>query len=145
MIYYARFCCRIAIGHTGDDADDDGWDEILAVEPGGADAYARRLAQFAPYRLPGAGAWFSYSPALAAHVTGLRVGHHSTGGDGAGERFVDTAAACAYTGRARQVLYRWASEGRITRYGSSGTALWDVLELPGRGRDGKPGAAPPRR
>lgn len=144
MIYYVRSCCRIIIGHADADAPAVApGDELLATESGGADTLARRHAQFAPYRGPGG--WFRDSPALAAHIVGLRHGHHSTDGDMPGERFVDTAAACAYTGRARQVLYRWASEGRITRYGSAGTALWDVFELPGRGRDGRPGAAPPRR
>lgn len=44
---------------------------------------------------------------------------------------VDTEAAAVYAGRRRMVIYRWAGEGRLTRYGTrgKGNALWDVREL----------------
>jgi len=146
MIYYVRTCCRIKIGYTTDlerRMTELSPDELLATESGGRDLERRRHDQFAAYRIRGE--WFRDSPALAAHIRGLQVRHHTTETDTPGERFIDTAAACLYTGRARQVLYRWSSEGRITRYGPPGTALWDILELPGKGRDGKPGPTPPRR
>lgn len=44
----------------------------------------------------------------------------------------DTEAACLYTGRTRETLYRWAREGRIHRYGARARRLWDLDELPGR-------------
>lgn len=44
---------------------------------------------------------------------------------------VDTEAASVYSGRRVTVIYRWAGEGRLTRYGTrgKGNALWDVREL----------------
>lgn len=44
---------------------------------------------------------------------------------------VDTEAAAVYAGRKVTVIYRWAGEGRLTRYGTrgKGNALWDVREL----------------
>lgn len=44
---------------------------------------------------------------------------------------VDTEAAAVYSGRKVTVIYRWAGEGRLTRYGTrgKGNALWDVREL----------------
>lgn len=45
-------------------------------------------------------------------------------------RLADTEAAVLYTGRPRGTLYRWAHEGRITRYGTRSRALWDLDRLP---------------
>lgn len=47
-------------------------------------------------------------------------------------RLVDTACAEMWTGRPRDVLYRWAREGRIHRHGTRGHwgARWDLDELP---------------
>lgn len=47
-------------------------------------------------------------------------------------RLVDTEAAECWTRRPRGTLYRWASEGRITRHGTRGHwgARWDLDELP---------------
>lgn len=47
-------------------------------------------------------------------------------------RLIDTEAACLHTGRSREVLYRWAREGRVRRFGSRAARLWDLDELPGR-------------
>lgn len=57
---------------------------------------------------------------------------------------VSTEAACAYTGRSMRTLYRWASEGRIRRYGSPhrGRTKWDLSELP-QAVPGQPQPAPP--
>lgn len=45
---------------------------------------------------------------------------------------VDTMSAVIYTGRPAAMLYRWASEGRITRHGGrgQGQARWSLTELP---------------
>ncbi|WP_171117809.1 MULTISPECIES: helix-turn-helix domain-containing protein [unclassified Streptomyces] len=40
--------------------------------------------------------------------------------------------AAHYTGRSVGTIWRWASEGRITRYGSGKTVRYDVHELPAR-------------
>lgn len=52
--------------------------------------------------------------------------------EGRNRRLVDTEAAEHWTGRPREVLYRWAREGRITRYGKRApmAARWDLNELP---------------
>lgn len=144
VVYYIRTCCRIKIGHTIDltrRMAELSPDEILATEPGDRELERARHQQFAAYRVRGE--WFRDSPALAAHIRGVKMRHHSTGTPG--ERFVDTAAAMVYTGRQRQILYRWAAEGRITRYGPPKVALWDLFELPVRGPDGKPASPPPRK
>ena len=44
-------------------------------------------------------------------------------------RLADTEAASLYTGRGGDVLYRWAREGRIRRYGTFERRLWDLDEL----------------
>lgn len=59
-------------------------------------------------------------------------------------RLADTEAACLYTGRPRDVLYRWARERRITRYGSPERRLWDLDELPVH-IPGRPLPEPPKR
>lgn len=143
-VYYIRTCCRIKIGYTTNldgRMTDLSPDELLATEPGDRALEAARHRQFAASRVRGE--WFTSSPALLAHIRALRSKHHSAVTANPGERFIDTAAATIYTGRRRQVLYRWASEGRITRYGSPGQALWDVFELPVKGADGRPGPPPP--
>lgn len=59
---------------------------------------------------------------------------------------VDTDAAAVYAGRRRMVIYRWAGEGRLTRYGTrgKGNALWDVRELTHWASDsGDPMPSPP--
>jgi excisionase family DNA binding protein len=42
-----------------------------------------------------------------------------------------TAEAAEYIGRSPWTVYRWASEGRLTRYGGRGrnNARWDAKEL----------------
>lgn len=59
---------------------------------------------------------------------------------------VDTQAAVAWIGRPREVLYRWAREGRVTRHGGSGRndARWNLAELP-RAVPGEPLPNPPAR
>lgn len=56
----------------------------------------------------------------------------TTYGDYRKPRLVDTEAAEHWTSRPRGTLYRWATEGRITRYGTRGHwgARWDLDELP---------------
>lgn len=138
-VYYLRFCCRIKIGTTT-------WlerrlsevqhDELLAVEPGGPELEKLRHEQFADARL--IGDWFMSAPALIAHIRALKMGRTSD----LKARLISTADAVLYTGRERQILYRWADEGRITRHGVAGKAKWDVLELPAR-EPGKPAPPPP--
>jgi hypothetical protein len=45
---------------------------------------------------------------------------------------VDTEAAATWAGRSVWVIYRWASEGRLTRHGGRGrgNARWDLREVP---------------
>jgi hypothetical protein len=43
---------------------------------------------------------------------------------------VSAADAAHYTGRPVGTIWRWASEGRISRYGKGKKARYDVLELP---------------
>lgn len=147
IIYYVITCCRIKIGYTTNlprRLAELCPDELLATERGDRDTEALRHRQFAPYRVRGE--WFRDCPALRAHVAAVKAGHHSAITDMPGERFIDTESALRWIGRPnRQTLYRWANEGRITRYGTPGAALWDILELPGRGRNGEPGPTPPRR
>lgn len=57
-------------------------------------------------------------------------------------RLADTEAACLYTGRPREVLYRWAREGRVDRYGTRTARLWDLDAMQPR-VPGKPLPAPP--
>lgn len=146
-IFYALACHRIMIGLTDDLPGIMATlapDEILCTEPGDSARLELRRRQFARYAV--SGGWFRDCPAIRAHVTAVRAGHHSAASDTPGERFVDTEAALRWVGRPnRQTLYRWASEGRITRYGTPGAALWDILELPARRADGTPAPPPPKR
>jgi len=43
---------------------------------------------------------------------------------------VTAAEAAHYTGRPVGTIWRWASEGRITRYGSGKAVRYDLDELP---------------
>ncbi|MFF2475097.1 helix-turn-helix domain-containing protein [Streptomyces sp. NPDC058066] len=43
---------------------------------------------------------------------------------------VSAADAAYYTGRPVGTIWRWASEGRITRYGEGRNVRYDVRELP---------------
>jgi hypothetical protein len=145
-IYYVRTCCRIKIGFTTDltrRMKALSPDELLATEPGTPSVERKRHDQFAEYRVRGE--WFKESPALAAHIEALRRRHHTAVTDSIGERLISTASAQSWTGRSRQVLYRWAKEGRITRYGTPQEALWDVFELPVKRADGKLPDPPPKR
>lgn len=147
IIYYMITCCRIKIGYTTNlprRMAELCPDELLATERGTRDTEQARHRQFQAYRVRGE--WFRDCPALRAHVAAVKAGHHSAATDMPGERFIDTETALKWTGRPnRQTLYRWASEGRITRYGTPGAALWDILELPGKGHGGAPGPPPPRK
>lgn len=145
VVYYIRFCCRIKIGFTKNLREcmyQLPPDEVLATEVGTRDTEWKRHRQFEGARIRGE--WFSQSPALLAHVRALKVKHHSAATDNPGERFIPTASAMKWTGRSRQVLYRWANEGRITRYGTEKQALWDIFELPARAAHG-PAPAPPAK
>ena len=44
-------------------------------------------------------------------------------------KLITTPEACLVTGRTREVLYRWAREGRISRHGTRERRLWDYREL----------------
>jgi hypothetical protein len=146
VVYYIKTCCRIKIGFTVDlprRMRELGPDELLATEQGTPSVERKRHDQFSEYRIRGE--WFRESPALAAHIMALKARHHSADTGFAGERMINTASAQAWTGRDRQVLYRWAREGRITRYGTPQEALWDIFELPARRADGKLPDPPPKR
>lgn len=146
VIVYALTCCRVSIVHT---EDVEGTvrrlspDRVLTTEPGTSETERMRHRQFEGDRIRGE--WFTYSPALAAHVVALRAGHRTAVTGNPGERMIDTASAIAWTGRDRQVLYRWAKEGRITRYGTPSRALWDVFQLPPKLPNGGASPPPPRR
>lgn len=43
---------------------------------------------------------------------------------------VTAADAAYYTGRPVGTIWRWASEGRISRYGKGKSARYDLRELP---------------
>lgn len=144
MIQYYRFCCKIRI--ADERAPEMPGAELLAAEDRNIDDVRVR---FADARDSPFSDWYSESPALRAHILALKIGHHSAETGNPGERFITTASALVYTGRDRQVLYRWEKEGRITRYGSSppGRALWDVFELPAAPRSGDPRdrSVPPKK
>ena len=42
---------------------------------------------------------------------------------------VTASDAAHYTGRPVGTIWRWASEGRITRYGTGRTVRYDVMEM----------------
>jgi hypothetical protein len=58
---------------------------------------------------------------------------------------VDGPMAAAWTGRPQSTLRRWAHEGRITRYGPPGVAMYDLDELPARSVGGVPARPVPSR
>ncbi len=133
-IYYLRNCCRIAIRYSSnldDPPHPAGHDELLATEEGSVQDCLDRHTRFGEAHVRDG--WYRQSPALMAHITALQAGHRSLDIDLPGERFLSTADAMKWTGRTRQALYRWAREGRITRYGDERQALWDVIELPEKG------------
>jgi hypothetical protein len=141
LIQYYRFCCKIRI--ADEKAPEVPGATLIAAEEGDvADIHAR----FADARDGHFSDWFNETPALKAHVMAVRVRHFSAETSNLGERLIPTASAILYTGRDRQVLYRWEREGRITRYGTAREALWDVFELPARRNDGAlPHPDPPLR
>lgn len=59
-------------------------------------------------------------------------------------RLADTEAACVYWGCSRRILFRWASEGRLRRYGTRGRRLWDLDTMKPRA-PGEPLPEPPKR
>lgn len=140
-VYYVRFCCRVKIGYTTGEVQRRlsaiPHHELLAIEKGGIDLEGYRHRQFAHLR--DVGEWFEYGPELQAHVARLR---------GASPILVDTEAAAAYAGRDIAVIYRWASEGRLTRYGGRGKggAKWDIRQIPEWKEDsGRPRPSPPKK
>lgn len=56
-------------------------------------------------------------------------------------KLVGTTDAAHYTGRSVGTIWRWASEGRITRYGSGKQVRYDLLELPAKTVDELTGEA----
>jgi excisionase family DNA binding protein len=65
-----------------------------------------------------------------------------------GPKLVTTEDAAYYTGRPVGTIWRWASEGRITRYGHGKQVRYDLDELPRKTVDEwtdevTPGEAPP--
>ncbi|MGW2837322.1 helix-turn-helix domain-containing protein [Streptomyces sp. NPDC001493] len=50
-------------------------------------------------------------------------------------RLVTAADAAVYTGRATGTIWRWASEGRISRHGHGKGVRYDLGELPRAVRD----------
>lgn len=50
-------------------------------------------------------------------------------------KLVTAADAACYTGRPVGTIWRWASEGRITRYGSGKSVRYDLGELPRKAVD----------
>lgn len=144
-VHYYKFCCRIRIVFVQHGSSPPGpYDELVAAEPvpahvSGEWKAEQRHEQFAEAAV-GKG-WFTLTPALKAHLRALQTTARPLK-----SRLVDTAAAVLYTGRDRQVLYRWAKEGRVTRYysgtGTGTRVMWDVWELP-PGVKGKPLPPPP--
>jgi hypothetical protein len=135
LIYYLRFCCRVKIGRTRNLAtrlESLPHHEVLATESGGPSVEAGRHRQFGA--LHDMGEWFTYGPELQAHVRTLQ---------GASPILADTEAAARWSGRDIGVIYRWANEGRLTRYGGRGKggSRWDLREIPQW--DG-PGSGKPR-
>lgn len=50
-------------------------------------------------------------------------------------QLVTAADAAVYTGRSPGTIWRWASEGRITRHGHGKHVRYDLRELPRATRD----------
>lgn len=134
MIHYSRHCCLVRISDT---PPEDPSFEPLGTQEGDMEAMRVRFAD-----AHAGGDWYRETPALSAHIKAVCMGHHTTGEFFPTQRFIPTAIAIVWTGRERQVLYRWAREGRITRYGDASQALWDVFELPVKGSSGPPPKGP---
>jgi hypothetical protein len=141
QVYYLRFCCRVKIGYTTN-LDERRkvipHHELLATEPGGREVERERHEEFEPLR--DVGEWFEYGPALQAHILRLQ---------GRAPMLADTEAAALYAGVGIETIYRWANEGRLTRYGGRGKggARWDVRQIPqwGGPESGKPRPGPPKK
>ena len=58
---------------------------------------------------------------------------------------IDTATAVLISGRTEGTIYRWATERRLTRYGTKGhgNALWDHREIPTWDGKASPRPKPP--
>jgi hypothetical protein len=129
LVYYIRFCCRIKIGTTTNLIERLRvlpHDRVLATEPGDHRLEKLRHSQFSDWCL--GGEWFKMAPALISHIRAVRVGNPDVT-----RRLISTNDAVRYTGRDRQTLYRWAAEGKLTKYpvGTTVRAVkWDILELP---------------
>ncbi len=131
MIHYYRLCHLVCITVARPEGPERPPGEWLASE---AVPLVEAWNRFADSAAVGIGpGWFSETPALAAHLRALGMGH-------SGSRLVDTEAACLYSGRTPEVLYRWAREGRLTRHKRGRRTEWDVLELPAAGS-----GPPPKR
>ena len=134
MIFYYKFCCRIRITDNYDGEMPGG--EFLAADDSEDIAVVRR--RFSDARVNEVSDWYNETAALAAHVRALSTGRSAD----LRRRLVDTRSAILYTGRNRQVLYRWLKEGRLTGYwhnfGAGPVRAWDVLELPSSTFNGPP-------
>lgn len=100
--------------------------EYLAVEYGDV---RERHEDFADARINEFSDWFNETPALLAHIRALQTDRDPD----IRARLVDTEAACTFTGRDNQTIYRWARTGLLTRHwirrGESPKRGWDILEL----------------
>lgn len=124
VVYYLRFCCRVKIGtsvNLPERLKVIPHHEVLATEPGGLQLERQRHLEFEA--LSDVGEWFDYGPELQAHVLRLQ---------GREPMLVDTEAAAYYGGVTIETIYRWAQEGRLTRYGGRGKggARWDIRQIP---------------
>ncbi|MCX5202470.1 helix-turn-helix domain-containing protein [Streptomyces sp. NBC_00237] len=50
-------------------------------------------------------------------------------------QLVTASDAAAYTGRSVGTIWRWASEGRISRYGTGKQVRYDLREMQGKATD----------
>lgn len=55
---------------------------------------------------------------------------------------VSADVAAVWAGRPKGTIYRWASEGRITRHRTGSGTCYDLHEIPAKTDDG-PGQPPP--
>jgi hypothetical protein len=141
VVYYIQFCCMVKIGFSTNlpgRLEVLPHHKVLATEDGGYVLEQKRHKQFEELR--DVGEWFHYGPALKSHVKTLQ---------GQAPILVDTEAAAFHAGREESIIYRWASEGRLTRYGGRGRggSKWDLREIPqwsGPG-SGKPQPGPPKK
>lgn len=68
--------------------------------------------------------------ALEAHLNQVGLAHIQ--GVNMPLALISAADASYYTGRPVGTIWRWASEGRISRHGHGKGARYDVRELPGK-------------